>query len=310
MADMWQRFTNPATRVIHFAQEEAKRVGMNVVGTEHILVGFLREGEGVAARVLERLGVDLCRVRTEMDRQLGTLEHTQASSGRLTLSAKAKKALEYSLEEARELNPRLGLQNFVDTEHILLGLIREGEYSGSKAVRMLDGLGVDPERIHREVLNYMGIRPAEETAASEQSNVDIWLSLSEPAFRILTLAGEEANRQGTNVIDAPHLAAGLLRFNEAALARQNVLMDQVRAALFGQPAVPGAAAPTLSPQCADVLGLAYQAALKDTPSGALARITPEQLTQGLLDGAEAFEYDTVRKLTELGIDLERFKAEL
>ncbi len=69
--DMWQRFTNPATRVIHFAQEEAKRLGMNVVGTEHILLGLVREGEGVAARVLERLGVSLGRVRSELNRQVG-----------------------------------------------------------------------------------------------------------------------------------------------------------------------------------------------------------------------------------------------
>ena len=477
-ADIWQRFTNPATRVIHFAQEEATRMGMNVVGTEHILVGLIREGEGVAARVLERLGVDLRRVRTELDRQVGTSEHPETGSHRLTLSPKAKKALECALQEARELNPKLGLQDFVDTEHILLGLIREGVSSGSKAVRLLGGLGVDPERVRREILNYVGtpvtagfldveqlpldqsnkrrltqaakqalqyarmeaavqgarevapehllmglaregggaagraldrlglklldlraffgasvpaeeiapekvafgptaaqalsvaveeledfhvkygaelfldtehlllgvlgvkespipealktrgidpqrVRQAvltvlglvapvstEEAAAPDRKGVDVWLSLSEPAFRVLTLAGEEAHRQGTEVIDVPHLAAGLLRFNEAALARQGVLLDQVRATLFGQPAARGAAAPSLSPQCADVLGLAYQATLKDTPAGALVRITPAHMVQALLDGADAFGYDTVRKLADLGVDLERFKAEL
>jgi len=479
MPDMWQRFSNPATRVIHFAQEEAKQMGLNVVGTEHILVGLIREEEGVAARVLERLGVDLRRVRTELDSQVGATDHLETGSHRLTLSQKAKKALEYSLEEARELNPKLGLQNFVDTEHILLGLIREGVNSGSKAVRLLDGLGVDPERVRSEVLNYLGapsgtalldveqlpldqsnkrrltqaakqalqyarieaamqgVReagpeyllmglareslgvagraldrlglkllelrgffgaslPTEEIApenvkfgptaapalaravdeledfhvrygtelfldtehlllgvlgvkgspipealktlgidpqrvrqevlsmvglvapmaaeeiqvAPSRKGVDVWLSLSEPAFRILTLAGEEAHRHGTEVIDVPHLAAGLLRFNEAALARQGVMLDQVLAVLFGEPAAPGAAAPSLSPQCADLLGLAYQAALKGTPSGALVRITPVNLVQALLEGADAFGYDTVRKLTDLGIDLERYQSEL
>ena len=154
--DMWQRFTNPATRVIHFAQEEAKRLGMNVVGTEHILLGLVREGEGVAARVLERLGVSLGRVRSELNRQVGASEGHAVGSTRLTLSPKAKKALEYALAEARELNPKLGLLDFVDTEHLLLGLIREGSSSGSKAVRLLEGLGVDLERVRKEVMQYLG----------------------------------------------------------------------------------------------------------------------------------------------------------
>jgi len=474
---MWQRFTNNATRVIHFAQEEAQRMGTDVVGTEHILLGLLREGEGIAARVLEHLGVSLVQVRTELNNQAESSGNPTARPTRLTLSPKAKKALEYALYEARELNPKLGLLDFVDTEHVLLGLIREGISSGSTAVRVLDGLGVNPERIRQEVLKAIGVsgvyfdvdqlpldqsnkhrltqrakkalqyammeasrygqqemgpehlllglaqegdgvagrtlvllgvslgrlrallgeptapeavargtgpvvvqalahaveeledfhvkygallfldtehlllgllsvpkeegntaidlladlgvdlrrvrqevlavmrlvapvRAKEKPVAPERKGVDVWLSLSEPAFRVLTLAGEEAHRQGTEVIDVPHLAVGLLRFNEAALARQNVLMNKVRIALFGKTAARGAAALSLSPLCADVLGLAYQAALKDTPAGALVRITPAHLAQGLLDGADAFEYDTVRKLAELGVDLERFKTEL
>ncbi|HEX2950692.1 MAG TPA: ATP-dependent Clp protease ATP-binding subunit [Armatimonadota bacterium] len=168
---MWQRFTNPATRVIHFAQEEAKRLGMNVVGTEHLLLGLVREGEGVAARVLERLGVSLGRVRSELTRQLGTPEGHSVGSTRLTLSPKAKKALEYALQEARELNPKLGLLDFVDTEHLLLGLIREG--SGCKGVRLLEGLGVDIERVRKEVMNYLGSTPSVTPTTRQRSSTPV-----------------------------------------------------------------------------------------------------------------------------------------
>ncbi|MHB9024562.1 MAG: ATP-dependent Clp protease ATP-binding subunit [Armatimonadota bacterium] len=170
---MWQRFTNPATRVIHFAQEEAKRLGMNVVGTEHLLLGLVREGEGVAARVLERLGVSLGRVRSELTRQLGTPEGHTVGSTRLTLSPKAKKALEYALQEARELNPKLGLLDFVDTEHLLLGLIREGSSSGSKAVRLLESLGVDLERVRKEVMQYLGGTPSAAPATRQRSSTPV-----------------------------------------------------------------------------------------------------------------------------------------
>jgi ATP-dependent Clp protease ATP-binding subunit ClpC len=169
--DMWQRFTNPATRVIHFAQEEAKRLGMNVVGTEHLLLGLVREGEGVAARVLERLGVSLGRIRSELTRQMGTTEAQTVGSTRLTLSPKAKKALEYALQEARELNPKLGLLDFVDTEHLLLGLIREG--SGCKGVRLLEGLGVDVDRVRKEVMSYLGGTPASSPTARQRSSTPV-----------------------------------------------------------------------------------------------------------------------------------------
>jgi len=171
--DMWQRFTNPATRVIHFAQEEAKRLGMNVVGTEHILLGLVREGEGVAARVLERLGVSLGRVRSELNRQVTPSDSHAVGSTRLTLSPKAKKALEYALQEARELNPKLGLLDFVDTEHLLLGLIREGSSSGSKAVRLLEGLGVDLERVRKEVMNYLGGSPSIAPTTRQRSSTPV-----------------------------------------------------------------------------------------------------------------------------------------
>ena len=185
--DMWQRFTNPATRVIHFAQEEAKRLGMNVVGTEHLLLGLVREGEGVAARVLERLGVSLGRVRSELTRQLGTPEGHAVGSTRLTLSPKAKKALEYALQEARELNPKLGLLDFVDTEHLLLGLIREG--SGCKGVRLLEALGVDIERVRKEVMNYLGGSPSAAPSTRQRSSTPVLDAFGRDLTKMATEAG-------------------------------------------------------------------------------------------------------------------------
>ncbi len=119
------------------------------------------------------LGVSLGRVRSELARQVGAPESHVVGSTRLTLSPKAKKALEYALQEARELNPKLGLLDFVDTEHLLLGLIREGSSSGSKAVRLLEGLGVDLERVRKEVMNYLGGTPSMAPTTRQRSSTPV-----------------------------------------------------------------------------------------------------------------------------------------
>ena len=154
--DIWQRLTGPAARVIDYAKEEARRVSSNMVGTEHILLGLVREGEGIAARVLERLGVSLGRVRSEVHKQLGIHENRISTQVPASMSPKAKHALELALEEARELNPKLGLPHYVDTEHLLLGLIREGE---GQAARVLKALGVDLDRVRKEVISQLGGSP-------------------------------------------------------------------------------------------------------------------------------------------------------
>jgi ATP-dependent Clp protease ATP-binding subunit ClpC len=155
--DIWQRFTGPATRVVQYAQEEARKLGGNTVGTEHVLLGLLREGDGIAARVLERLGVSVGRVRSEIHRQLGFIDNRISTESPTSWSPKAKRVLELALEEASELNPRLGLPNYIDTEHILLGLIREGE---GQAARVLRAMDVDLDRVRREIVNHLGGTPA------------------------------------------------------------------------------------------------------------------------------------------------------
>lgn len=140
---MWQRFTERARKVVFYAQEEAQKFGEGYVSTEHLLLGLVRESDSVAARVLERLGVSLSRIRQEVERQLprGDSRPTQD----MTLTPRAKRVIDLAYDEARNLN-----NSYIGTEHLLLGLIREGD---GLAGRVLAKLGVDLERARREVMN-------------------------------------------------------------------------------------------------------------------------------------------------------------
>jgi len=117
---MFERFTDRARRVVVLAQEEARMLNHNYIGTEHILLGLIHEGEGVAAKALESLGIALEGVRQQVEEIIG--QGQQAPSGHIPFTPRAKKVLELSLREALQLG-----HNYIGTEHILLGLIREGE---------------------------------------------------------------------------------------------------------------------------------------------------------------------------------------
>src|SRR5207247_7888270 len=130
---MWQRFTERARRVVFFAQEEAARLGENYVGTEHLLLGLVRENDSVAARILDRLGVPLGRIRTDIERQV-TRGHGNPGQD-VQLTPRAERVIDLANEEARQLN-----NNYIGTEHLLLGLIREGD---GLAARVLAKLGAD-----------------------------------------------------------------------------------------------------------------------------------------------------------------------
>src|SRR6266851_2807844 len=138
---MWQRFTERSRRVVFFAQEEAARLGENYVGTEHLLLGLVRENDSVAARILDRLGVPLGRIRSDIERQV-TRGHGNLGQD-MQLTPRAKRVIDLAYEEARQLN-----NNYIGTEHLLLGLIREGD---GLAARVLVKLGADLERTRREV---------------------------------------------------------------------------------------------------------------------------------------------------------------
>jgi hypothetical protein len=137
----WRRFTERARRVVFFAQEEAMRLGDNSVGAEHLLLGLVRENDSVAARILDRLGVPLGRIRSDIERQV-TRGHG-ALGQNMQLTPRCKRVIELAREEARQLN-----NNYIGTEHLLLGLIREREGS---AARVLIKLGADLDRTRREV---------------------------------------------------------------------------------------------------------------------------------------------------------------
>jgi len=140
---MWQRFTERARRVVFFAQEEASKLGENFVTTEHLLLGLVRESDSVAARILDRMGVSLNRIRAEIERQVTRGDGRLGTDMQLT--PRAKRVIDLAYDEARQLN-----NNYIGTEHLLLGLIREGE---GLAARVLAKLGVDLERTRREVMS-------------------------------------------------------------------------------------------------------------------------------------------------------------
>jgi ATP-dependent Clp protease ATP-binding subunit ClpC len=139
---MWQRFTERARKVVFYAQEEAQRFGEGYVSTEHLLLGLVRESDSVAARVLEKLGVSLNKIRAEVEKQLPRGD--ARASQDMTLTPRAKRVIDLAYDEARNLN-----NNYIGTEHLLLGLIREGD---GLAGRVLAKLGVELEKARREVM--------------------------------------------------------------------------------------------------------------------------------------------------------------
>jgi len=154
---MFERFTEKAIKVIMLAQEEARRLGHNFVGTEQILLGLIGEGTGVAAKVLKSMGVNLKDARIEVEKIIGRGSGFVAVE--IPFTPRAKRVLELSLEEARQLG-----HNYIGTEHLLLGLIREGE---GVAARVLENLGVDLAKVRTQVIRMLG-ETAEVSAGSSQ----------------------------------------------------------------------------------------------------------------------------------------------
>jgi ATP-dependent Clp protease ATP-binding subunit ClpC len=150
---MFERFTDRARRVVVLAQEEARMLNHNYIGTEHILLGLIHEGEGVAAKTLESLGISLETVRQQVEEIIGQGQH--APSGHIPFTPRAKKVLELSLRESLQLG-----HNYIGTEHILLALLREGE---GIAAQILVKLGADLNRVRQQVIQllhgYPGKRP-------------------------------------------------------------------------------------------------------------------------------------------------------
>jgi ATP-dependent Clp protease ATP-binding subunit ClpC len=147
MAQMYERFTDRARKVMQLANQEAQRFSHEYIGTEHILLGLVKEGSGVAANVLKNLGIDLHQIRLEVEKivQAGP---DVVTTGKLPQTPRAEKVVRYSIEESRNLN-----HNYVGTEHLLLGLLREQE---GVAAQVLMNLGLKLEDVREEVLNLLG----------------------------------------------------------------------------------------------------------------------------------------------------------
>ena len=158
---MFERFTDRARKVMALANQEAQRFNHEYIGTEHILLGLVKEGSGVGATVLKNLDVDIKKLRLEVEKYVKS-GPDMVTMGKLPQTPRAKKVIEYAIEEARALN-----HNYVGTEHILLGLLRETE---GIAAQVLMGLGLKLEDVRQEVLNLLG-------ANVEQDNADLGMKM-------------------------------------------------------------------------------------------------------------------------------------
>src|SRR6266540_1925589 len=200
MADRFDKFTERARRVLTLAQEEAQRFNHNYIGTEHLLLGLVREGDGVAAKVLNNLGVELSKVRSAVEFIIGRGE--KSISGEIGLTPRAKKVIELAVEEARRLN-----HSYIGTEHLLLGLIREGD---GVAAQALTGLGISRHTVRAQVEEIIGRGASAPTGH---------IPFTPRAKKVLELSLREARQLGHSYIGTEHILLGLVREGEGVAAQ-------------------------------------------------------------------------------------------
>jgi ATP-dependent Clp protease ATP-binding subunit ClpA len=204
--DRFDKFTERARRVLSLAQEEAQRFQHNYIGTEHLLLGLVREGDGIAAKVLSNLGVELYRVRNAVEFIIGRGDRIVL--GEIGLTPRAKKVIELAVDEARRLN-----HHYIGTEHLLLGLVREG--SGI-AAGVLESLGVNLEKVRTQtiqVLSQSGAAQMMEAAAISTP------SQTEAVKKVLSLAQEESQFYQHDYVGTEHLLLGLVREDDGVAAK-------------------------------------------------------------------------------------------
>ena len=200
---VFERFTDRARRVIPLAQEEARRLNHNYIGTEHLLLGLLAEGEGVAAKALEGLGISLEAVRVQVQEIIG--QGQAAPTGHIPFTPRAKKVLELSLREALQLG-----HSYIGTEHILLGLIREGE---GVAVQVLATFDADYARVREQVLRLLTGGSEEAAAETRLVRLAVPVDLVDAAEQLA-----EVRRQKEAAIEAGDFdTAAALRDREKQL---------------------------------------------------------------------------------------------
>jgi ATP-dependent Clp protease ATP-binding subunit ClpA len=210
---MFERFTDRARRAVALAQEEARMLNHNYIGTEHILLGLIHEGEGVAAKALESLGISLEAVRQQVTEIIGRGQ--QAPSGHIPFTPRAKKVLELSLREADGLG-----HNYIGTEHILLGLIREGS---GVAAQVLVRLGADLKRARQQVVQLLHGRPSEDLISKDSPVPDDALTRVDSLDRRLAVIERWVGLRLDldNLDDLDQEIARVRREKEAAIDRQD-----------------------------------------------------------------------------------------
>jgi len=232
------KFTERARKVLSLAQEESQRFRHNYIGTEHLLLGLMREEEGIAARVLHTLGVELKSMRKDMEAALKRGDHIVL--GDIGLTAEAKKTIELAVDEARHLK-----HQYIGTEHLLLGLIHEGTGVGNT---ILEKKGVTLEKVRTLTIQFLSqpetptetperakeaAPPSDSSGEAKKSWEELYLDkLNEQVHKVLALADEEARRFQHNYIGTEHLLLGLTRDQDGVaaqvLARLGVGLEQVR----------------------------------------------------------------------------------
>ncbi|MCH8978063.1 MAG: hypothetical protein IH945_02325 [Armatimonadetes bacterium] len=288
---MWQRFTERARKVVFYAQEEAQKFGEGYVSTEHLLLGLCRESDSVAARVLERLGVSLKRVRKEVEKQLprGETRHSQD----MALTPRAKRVIDLAYDEARNLN-----NNYIGTEHLLLGLIREGD---GLAGRVLAKLGVELDRSRREVMTLQDTDVGGPAGRGFQDSP----GYSVLAAQAIRFAEEEAALfESDGKVDPAHLLITLATDRSCAASRVLKLMqvspDDLAAAV--RSLMPKREAPPSrvirAEQFDDVLTAAMEIAVKFDCSG----VCTEHLLLALVSCDDPIVKAVLRDQFNLGVD--------
>ena len=212
---MFERFTDRARNVVVLAQEEARLLKHNYIGTEHILLGLVRESEGIAAQALQALGIGLEAVREQVQEIIGTGQH--APSGTIPFTPRAKKVLEFSLREAMQLG-----DSYIGTEHILLGLIREGEGVAAQVLIKLDG---NLNKVRQQVIRMKAATPTTEEMPAAVAGPAESTGPAESARRVASAGRAESASQGGRI--NPAESASLTAKLTEALSRLDSISDRL-----------------------------------------------------------------------------------
>jgi bifunctional DNase/RNase/tRNA A-37 threonylcarbamoyl transferase component Bud32 len=309
--DRFDKFTERARKVLSLAQEEAQRFQHNYIGTEHLLLGLVREGEGVAARVLSNLGVQLNKVHSAVEFIIGRGDRIVL--GEIGLTPRAKKVIELAVDEARRLN-----HHYIGTEHLLLGLVREGE---GIAAGVLKSLGVHLEKVRTQTIQVLSQSGAPQVVSrsrfSQTPFIQSLMEVGDERFdtftvqvsRVLARAGEEAQRFQHNYIGTEHLTLALTRERKGVaasiLSSLGVDLTKVRSAVEFSLSDTAHSAPAqvgLTPQIKQVIELAIEEARRLNHY----HVGLEHLLLGLLREEKGIAAGV---LASLGLTLEQARIE-